>query len=234
MIKSTLYTNTYNVRKGLVSIIEIYYAGIRGLGDEKNWEKMMCFLCQERIEKINRYRKKEDKLRGVAAGLVLEYGLRKRGLSQKNLHFTLKENGKPEIMECPEMYFNLSHSGDYVAAAFADMPIGIDVEHFRESGAKIAERFFSEEERRYLKEQPGASSFTRIWTRKESYVKATGMGLRLPMDSFSTVHEQVEEDYYLKSFDILPDYWLSVCTKGKMQDVLIEKIDLAAVFCYNK
>lgn len=218
----------------MVLIIEIYYADIQGLGDEENRENMMRLLCQERIEKINRCKKNEDKLRGVTAGLLLEYGLKKRGLSQKNVHFTLKENGKPKIMEYPEIYFNLSHSGDCVAAAFADIPVGIDVEHFRESGAKIAERFFSEEERRYLKEQSDASSFTRIWTRKESYVKAIGLGLRLPMDSFSTVHEQVAEDYYLKSFDILPDYWLSICTKGKIPDVFIEKIDLAAVFCYNE
>ena len=46
--------------------------------------------------------------------------------------------------------FNLSHSGMYVAAAFGTEDIGVDVELMRTGKQKIAQRFFAEDERKYL------------------------------------------------------------------------------------
>lgn len=227
-------------------MIEIYYADIQSLQKEELWQRAMAVLCDARIDKINKCKKEEDKLRGMAAGLLLEYGLRKRGLYQKKIHFTTEKNGKPKLVENPELFFNLTHSGDYAAAVFADSEVGIDLEKFRENAEKVAERFFSEEEREFLAEHRDVSSFTRIWTRKESYIKAVGFGVRMPFDSFSTVEEQVCQKpeaflngdllkeakcSYLQSYDIIPGYWLSVCTDGKNESAVIEKIDLTTIFC---
>lgn len=214
----------------------IYYAGIDTFMDETIWAKAEEILCKERIEKINKCRQKEDKMRGLAAGLLLEYGLRQYGLSQKMVHFISYQNGKPGLLEEPGLHFNLTHSDRYAAAVFCDVEAGIDLEHFREQGEKIAARFFAEEEQTFLKEHMDASSFTRIWTRKESYVKATGEGIKTPFPSFSTVKDVVsqkerEELFYLKSYDCVPDCWLSVCTKGREIDFQVEKIDLMTFFC---
>lgn len=224
------------LQKGLVAVINnIYYADIQCLRNAEIKEQAIQLLCDERIEKIKKCRKEEDKLRGITAGLLLEYGLRERGLAQKKLHFITEKNGKPKILENPDLHFNLTHSGEYAAAVFADTEVGIDIEHFRENDGKTPERCFSKEEQRFLLAHKDASSFTRIWTRKESYVKATGHGLRMSFASFSTVEEQVRqkqqsECYYLQSCDRIPGYWLSVCTKGKKEDAFMEKIDLAAFF----
>lgn len=214
----------------------IYYADIRTIADDGIWTKAEQILCKERMQKIKKCSQREDKMRGLAAGLLLEYGLRQHGLSQKMVHFISKQNGKPGLLEEPGLHFNLTHSGDYAAVVFSSEEVGIDLEHFRENGGKIAARFFAEEECAYLKEHPDASSFTRIWTRKESYVKATGQGIKTPFPSFSTVGELVDlketkEQFYLKSYDVISDYWLSVCNKGKMPDFTLKKIDLMTIFC---
>ena len=65
--------------------------------------------------------------------------------------------------------------------AIADSPIGVDIEQIRENHHGIAERFFNRNELKYIND---AESFYRIWTLKEGYLKAVGLGMRLPLDSF--------------------------------------------------
>lgn len=95
--------------------------------------------------------------------------------------------------------FNLSHSGMYVAAAFGTEDVGVDVELIRTGKQKIAQRFFAEDERKYLEKCWTDEAFTGIWTRKEAYIKAVGTGIAMSLDSFSTMEEQVGE-YYLKTW----------------------------------
>ena len=126
--------------------------------------------------------------------------------------------------------FNLSHSGTYVAAAFGTEDVGVDVELIRTGKQKIAQRFFAEDERKYLEKCWTDEAFTGIWTRKEAYIKAVGTGIAMSLDSFSTMEEQVGE-YYLKTWNVERDVWLSVCRKGSVIGrCLPEKIALEQVF----
>ena len=125
---------------------------------------------------------------------------------------------------------HLSHSGMYVAAAFGTEDIGVDVELMRTGKQKIAQRFFAEDERKYLEKCWTDEAFTGIWTRKEAYIKAVGTGIAMSLDSFSTMEEQVGE-YYLKTWNVKRDVWLSVCRKGSaIGRCLPEKIALEQVF----
>ncbi len=94
------------------------------------------------------------------------------------------EKGKPYLRDYP-FYFNLSHSGEYVACAVSDSEVGVDIQRCSpadgECLGRLARRFFSEEERRAL-EQCGDGEerrrlFYRLWTRKEAYGKLTGQGI---------------------------------------------------------
>ena len=113
--------------------------------------------------------------------------------------FTKNAYGRPAIADdildaWPEargLGFNLSHTRGLIALAIArDRDVGVDVEHLcvRNVSLGIAHRFFSASEVRDLAAVPDHAQqdrFFEYWTFKESYIKARGMGLSLPLDGFS-------------------------------------------------
>ena len=91
----------------------------------------------------------------------------------------------------PPVRFNLSHTdGLAVCAVVLKHDIGVDVEHRqrRVVSENIARRFFSPSEVREfesLPERMQQDRFFQYWTLKESYIKARGMGLSIPLEKFS-------------------------------------------------
>jgi 4'-phosphopantetheinyl transferase len=114
------------------------------------------------------------------------------------IQFHYAERGKPALAQPeptptagdPPVHFNVSHTRSLALLAFSsDRRLGVDVEFIRplENWEDIARRFFSQNElaelRALLPEQRDQGFYT-CWTRKESYIKARGDGLYLPLDSF--------------------------------------------------
>jgi 4'-phosphopantetheinyl transferase len=67
------------------------------------------------------------------------------------------------------------------------MEVGIDVEDIRPIESGVAEKHFSAAELASmapLHGQQWLDAFYRCWTRKEAILKAEGVGLRIPLDSF--------------------------------------------------
>ncbi len=98
-------------------------------------------------------------------------------------------HGKPRLLRSGPA-FNLSHSGRRaVVAIAASGRVGVDVEHCRPRRPfrRLSRRFFSQAEDRWLCALPGpdrAEGFYRVWTLKESYLKAIGTGLTFPSGAF--------------------------------------------------
>lgn len=86
--------------------------------------------------------------------------------------------------------FNASHSdGLAVVAVARGRRIGVDIELVRhlDDAMDVAAGQFTEREIGWLRASPQSSyseAFLALWTRKESYVKAVGGGLSIPLDSF--------------------------------------------------
>jgi phosphopantetheinyl transferase len=75
------------------------------------------------------------------------------------------------------VYLNLSHSGEWLAAAVSRVPVGIDIERLRPRAvAAQVERIFCEDETRWLKRQAEPLlAFYTLWTLKEAACKAAGL-----------------------------------------------------------
>lgn len=108
--------------------------------------------------------------------------------------FVANQHGRPDIshpsVDFP-LRFNLSHTRGLVAlAVMAGHDVGVDVEHIhrRTQAITIADRFFAQQEVQELHALPQSAQRDRFfdyWTLKESYIKARGMGLALPLGKFA-------------------------------------------------
>lgn len=102
--------------------------------------------------------------------------------------------GRPEIsldQNKSNLRFNLSHTeGMIILGVCLDEDLGVDVENIKRDSSLlgIADRYFSPmevAELRSLPEDQQQTRFFHYWTLKESFIKARGMGLSLPLDQFS-------------------------------------------------
>ncbi len=232
--------------------MNIYVVDILPLQSRERFCRLLSFVPPERRGKIERCRYRDDACLGLAAGLLLEYGLNRRGLTLLEggngtyAKLIYGKSGKPALAGQEGIYFNLSHSKRYAAGVFADTQAGIDIEQIKEAQIKVARRFFLQEETELLlREEPRRQDvlFTELWSRKESCIKATGAGMALPLDSFSVLGEQVvfrEKEpagppLFLKTWKGLPPgYCLSVCAgrpcDGKPQLLKAEQFFRAETF----
>lgn len=106
--------------------------------------------------------------------------------------FCLNPHGRPELATPSPLRFNLSHCDGMVACAVAQgREIGLDVEPAGRAATvlELAARVFSPREREAL--STAASHRARcdlalaLWTLKEAYLKARGVGLALPLRSLT-------------------------------------------------
>lgn len=113
--------------------------------------------------------------------------------------FSENEHGKPELTgdfhsesgASAPLAFNLSHSRNmFVVAVSAADNVGVDVEYSARSRLimELASRHFSVDEIEQLQALTGEQQLARfyhVWTLKEAYVKARGLGLTMPLQDFS-------------------------------------------------
>ena len=152
-----------------------------------------------------RYIIAHGRLREVLAGYL--------NTQAETLIFDKLEHGKPYLLEYPELSFNLSHTGDFMAVAVAEnCQIGIDIEVInpRSSFSALVKRCFSEREARYwqaLSESEQICQFYQFWTRKEAFVKATGLGISLGLKDCELDICNPERFYSVPSVCGLANQW---------------------------
>lgn len=128
--------------------------------------------------------------------------------------------GKPMLEEHPEIHFNLSHGDGIAACIINDRECGIDCERIREFSPNILKRVFSGQEQEFFGSVPDDeknAAFFRIWTLKEAYIKAIGMGLSFPMNKAEFIlsdngFSTCIKDYKFRQYIIRGEFVVSVCT----------------------
>lgn len=158
--------------------------------------RYQSWLTLEEDKKRLRYRfEKHQHLylitRALIRSLLSHYN---PNIPPQDWRFELNHWGKPSLVseQNPNNWiFNLSHTDGLIACAFTqDHALGVDVEDISRDGEtiKIADRYFSPQEYRALIALPAQKQndrFFDLWTLKESYIKACGKGLAIPLDEFS-------------------------------------------------
>lgn len=166
-------------------MVKIYIADTTPLADELLYRKLYDSLDVDRRSKADHFLFPKDKRLCVAAGTLLRATLREEHISEYTL--ARHPNGKPYLAENERLCFNLSHSGQMVMCALSDSEVGCDVEQKGPFDPALAAHVMTQQDlQRIYQEEAGnrADIFFRLWTLKESYMKATGMGILLEPGSF--------------------------------------------------
>lgn len=129
--------------------------------------------------------------------------------------FEQSDHGRPHISRAhaglSDLRFNISHTEGLIAIAVTRHgDVGVDVENAdaRQAPIDVARTCFSPAELAALYQEPvtrQSHAFFRYWTLKESYIKARGLGLSLPLDQFS--------------FDLHPEGPIGFSTAPAMNDL---------------
>lgn len=140
-------------------------------------------LMPEEQEKFHRYRNLEDKKMFLCSRTILRNELEKKCKLSFDEKIGLNEFQKPFLPNHPNVFFNISHSWGKVMVGFADCPIGVDIEkvvdYDKKTLLEISKTVFNEEDINWLKQTNGIDCqrrFTKLWTLKESLIKAMGIG----------------------------------------------------------
>lgn len=151
-------------------------------------ESMLNTLSQSEKARAERFLAPLAKMEFILGRVALREILsRYLGVAPENLELELTKHGKPVLKNAPlPLTFSLTHSGGQVFIAVAlSKEIGIDFETRNEKRAfsSIAQEVFSPleiSELERLNKNDYVSRFYDLWTLKEAYTKARGLGLKLP------------------------------------------------------
>lgn len=153
------------------------------------WERVLDDAERARLQRL---RRASDRDQYRVAHVVLRQLLGERlGQDPARVRFFREPcpgcgapHGRPAVPGTP-LHFSLSHAGDAVLMAFADSPVGVDVE--QRPAPSVAARIASEltevlhpAERDELSALPAGerpAAVARCWSRKEAYLKGIGIGL---------------------------------------------------------
>lgn len=165
---------------------------------------------------------------------LLRFGLEK----EYGRTWEIKEEGgvKPFLRDAPEICFNISHTRGIVVCAISALEVGVDVEVVRPFRDSLMKRVCSPGEQEFVMDGFGRGGepvylseesrkrFFRLWTLKESFIKATGQGLKFPLRDITFSWEQGNKikgsipGYHFYQSVVYGKYIISVCEADRKQE----------------
>ncbi len=186
-------------------------------------ERYRGLLTEDERRREHSYRFRKDQRRYLMTRVLVRTVLsRYCQVMPHEWVFTHNAHGRPAIandgLAAQEMSFNISHTaGLTVLGVTRRSALGVDAEYIRQRPAlaRLAERFFSSSEAADLRALPAeqqAQRFAAYWTLKESYIKARGKGLSIPLDvcSFSIRDTGISANVQAQVGDVAAnwEFWL--------------------------
>jgi|LGOV01.1.fsa_nt_gb 4'-phosphopantetheinyl transferase len=192
--------------------------------DSGIFQEKLQTVSLSRQKKISAFLFQKEKNLSLAAGLLLQAGLQKYGLDESLLKIDTYKNGKPFLKNYPEIHFNISHSEKIALCSFSNRNLGADIEVISPIDLKIAKEFFYDDEyQTILNSKNPKETFFDYWVLKESYMKATGLGFKLPLNAFqikcknntiNVFENMTQMPYSFYKATIFNNYKLGLCING--------------------
>ena len=164
------------------------------VASEHEYATYQQILSPDERERAGRFYFEKDRRHWTIAHGILRLLLaRYLDSNPHELHFVNNSYGKPALagrFAETGLQFNLSHSAELALYAFTYYrQVGVDVEYMRPNieWDSLARSQFSPAEYTALQALSPSlqeKAFFLCWSRKESYIKAKGMGLSIPLDQF--------------------------------------------------
>lgn len=218
--------------------------------DSDTFHNLFVNISEERQIRIKACNNEVDKIQSLLAEILLRYVLRnKLSIPSSKIIFYYNENGKPSIKGMNNIFFNISHSGKWIVCGIGNANIGVDVEEYKNIGLDIAKRFFCKKEYNAIlsnNHEEQLRTFYKFWTLKESYIKATGKGLSIPLSSFYFKLNESEieifingclsKEYSFINYQLDSLHTISVCWQGDTKDLfnaIFQEISLQDILLFN-
>jgi 4'-phosphopantetheinyl transferase len=148
-------------------------------------------LSADERDRVGRMRQSKDRERHAWGRILVRRLLSGLGAAPAGeIQIEVDSHGKPFVRE--GFPFSISHSGDCVLVAIDRTgAVGADVEYIARKAKtlELARHFFHTEEVAYIESggEDQTTRFFRVWTAKEAYIKAVGLGLGISLSSFQVV-----------------------------------------------
>ncbi len=181
-------------------------------------------------EGIAKFKKWEDRQHRVLGKMLLVKGLEMLGLTGYSLNQLKYTNLKRPYWN-GSIDFNISHSGRYVVCVISTIAkIGVDVEEIKDiSIIDFTNEFSAEEMKSFLSSDDSLHSFYSLWTKKEAFLKAIGIGLHVPLNKVHVIDNKIcweDREWFLKKLNLDKNYCAHLCANAVDCIVKIHEINL--------
>lgn len=198
------------------------------------FKKLLKYVSPKRQERISRYHFKIDQKLSLYASLLIKMKLIDLfDIPEEKIVFKTNSYGKPYLTSYPNIYFNFSHTRNYIVCGISTKAtLGIDVEKVHPPLYDIMDICFHPFERKLLlqeKSEKHSELFYKIWTRKEAYLKQCGTGLTNQLTTINTLDESESSNFHTWIDD---NYICSVYQQNLLSDYNINKISENCINAY--
>lgn len=204
-------------------MIYIYQSDSERVREKMPLQGLLDSLPNHLHARALRYKVERDRYNFALGRVLLKQGLEQLGLGDQLDMVSYQDRGKPIH---PNVFFNISHSANLVTCALSTKgALGIDVEHVTSVKLEDFRRWITASEWADINEASiPLRRFYWYWTRKESIIKALGVGLsylhQIALDATQDVFVENGKQWYLRDLDFGREFYGALCSETDEKHII--------------
>jgi len=185
----------------------------------------------------------EDQDRSAVADILSRMAIARRlGEGSPPVQVVADQCGQPLLPDAPWLHLSVAHAGNWATCAAGLEPVGVDVECVRSIGKETEAHLLSATEAEQASAFEGDDRrwlVCGLWTVKESFVKALGIGWEVAPESLTVrmvgdgevrlVGPAGAEEYHFRLYPLDGDHLAALCSRtGKFPEA-VERVEPAVL-----